>query len=1036
MKGSHGLKPKVIERKAYWLIAASLWDYGLIREWTLDDGVVVELPFHSFSEPYRVWRFKSTPGLGGGSWIIKFSIDGSGLLYINGKPYSGLDNAHTYVIVDGSISDIVVEATPPTIHGVHNWGIKFNYALYSRVAVDGFIVGLRLLALYDYVNSIRDEGLRREILSLAEEVLSPVNIRASHGQLAVAGMILHDSYWSPWTPRKELPHPRFDVYITRGLMGEGVLSGVIDDDPVHNGDLVNRMALDLWSRLEEGLAELKAKYRVEGVIHTVGHSHMDSAWLWPIEEAKRKVIRTNATVAYLASMRSDVIYIQSPAIHHHWLRDNTEVLEAVNQLARRGRWIPVGGMWVEGELQVVDGESIARQLLYGQRYYKETFGITTTIGWLPDNFGYPASLPQLLVDAGIKILFIQKVLWNDSTRFPYHLFLWEGIDGSQIPVQVIPDNVYAYNNPARPSHILEYWSNYNGRVKRVIYPYGYGDGGGGPTLEMIVNIDVARILPGLPAVVEGGLEELEEDVTRAAKALPRIRGELYLELHRGSYTTNARIKELTSKAESLLRSLDILEAMQTIKGHKHNDTRDYWKTLLLMEFHDILPGTGIKEVYDDAEKELGQVIEYAEGRIKHILHTFIDETGGCGLLVYNDASWPRSGVVSVDGYLDGCQRYGDSCLVYVDQVPPLGYAIGGMDWSQGEGVRVYERDGRFILDNGVVKAVIRSDTLLESLSMDGVEYLSEPSNRILAHIDEPAEWDAWDVEREAFKYYEELEVLEPPRITARGLLRSCVSYMVGRGDSWIRQDVCLDKGSPTLDYYTRVRWRERQVLLKAWFNPSIPNPRYYFEVPFGYIERGVDELRGPKFESPMLRWMAVQGEDRGLAIISASRHGVGYLDSGIGLSLLKRPLFPNPWSDDRIVELSYSIYPYKGSLEEAGVSRVAFEKWSPLKAIYRQCRGDTKPPEGIVYSLFNVEPSSGLIMSTVKVSEDGEGLVMRLYNPTSRWVKASIKVPSRVKEVYVTNVTELISQDKLNLMEAGVKVGLGPFKLLTLKFIL
>ncbi|MEB3773543.1 MAG: glycosyl hydrolase-related protein [Desulfurococcales archaeon] len=976
------VKPRLVERKGLWLIAASLIDPRPVP--IVLDGEPVNPPVYRASEPYREWVLDFT--VDATSWrhaVVKVKTSGSGLVRVDGETYVGLDNAHTYFIVPGGgVRRIQAVLTPPTIHGAHWGGLRIEYILASGVVLEAFRAGLRLLAVYDYVASLPRGWLRDEVLKALGEVLAGVRIRATIPQLVATSLLIYDSNWSPWTPRKELPPPRFDAYMMMGLHGLPPL-GIDSEEPPGPGE-VGELARQLWDTIEDALLRIRRRVRVDGVIHAIAHSHIDTAWLWPVEEGVRKVLRTNATIVYLSGL-GDIVYGQSPALHHKWLSVDEDLYRRVGGLIEGGRWIPLGGFLVEGDLQLVHGESIARQLLYGQMHYESGAGGRAVIGWLPDNFGYPASLPQLLRDAGLRVLVIQKVLWNDTTRFPYYAFKWRGLDGTEIPVQVIPDNVYAYNAPARPSHIKRYWEEYNGASKRLVYPYGYGDGGGGPTLEMVESLKAAEVLPGLPDIVHGGLEDLAEDLENSD--LPVYEGELYLELHRGAYTTNQEVKRLVYEAERALRTLDFIQAVKLAEGAGVKDSRGLWEVLLVAEFHDILPGTATREAVQGVMERLRSVVEEAS----RTLDEDLEQLTGCRSYVANPNPWRIGFVAEAAGRVDGCQDFMGKCLVWVD-APPLSVSTPRIT-EPGDEAYAFEEDGYVVLGNGYIRARIGPGGVVEDLTYKGARML-DWGNRYEAHIDEPPEWDAWDVERESLETYRR-PMEGRVEVVARGPLRACASARSSwSGIGSIDALVCIDAGSQSLDVRARIDWRSRGVLARAWFKPSIKG-RYYFEAPFGWVERGVSELEGPKYESPMQRWVSVNDGARGLILYSPQLHGVAYRRGELGLTLVKRPYFPNPWTDQGGVAVEYSVIPYNGGVEDLP-THIIYSKWGKPHAVVRGGCG-----REVLKRITMIDPP--LPVSTVKPWERGRGVVVRLYNNTRRTVETRIAWEG---EVYRGNILE------------------------------
>ncbi|MCE4611277.1 MAG: hypothetical protein F7B17_04825 [Desulfurococcales archaeon] len=1017
-------------RKAYEVMAYSIAGFTLIEE-VEAGGEVLSLPFEvraggccvelSFSvrEP--------SDGLRG---VVKVKASGSGLLLYNGEPLWGVDPAHTYFPLPNG-GKVTLLLTPTSHSGVDYGGVlRVEYLAVAEMDWSLFLAGLKLAYLYDYL-----KGFGREsYASLAErllEKLARVRVDAQPHQLAALGLLLLDSRWEVEgvpRPRKDLPGYRMEASYLAFKMGPSGVARAFKSGSPYNRAEASRMLGDL----EAIMSEVLEGPRAEGILYLVGHSHIDVAWLWSLREGRVKAAATIATAASL----SEEFPWASLALHTPYFLDILEesfpeLLGKVKRLVGEGKWSLVGGVYVEGDLQVVDGESLARQLLYGQRTFRKHIGRRALIGWLPDNFGYPASLPQLLAKAGIKALVIHKVMWGES-GFPLHAFRWRGIDGSEIPVLVIHDLRYNYNAPMKPSHLREYWESFKhrGEVPHV-YPYGYGDGGGGPTIEMSVAAGLVAKLPLMPRIVYGGLDRLAEELASQSHRLPLYEGELYLELHRGVFTTNVRVKDLVSRAEEALRASEIAASIsEALLGSKasRESLEGLWKRVLIAEFHDIISGTAIEDVYLEVVPTLENVIGEAEG----IVESSIGRSGE-GVAVFNALPWRRVSLVTLRGRAlkeVPCQKVGKHLLVLVE-APGLGvkgYRLGSectATWDGGKGL-VYVEDGggEITLGNGALEAVIDSEGRLASFRVEGREFLREPSAAFRVHSDEPAMWDAWDIDRIALSVWDDMKVSERPRLSLRGPLRSCVEYALSLRGSRARVSVCLDAYSPTLDYRVKLRIAGRKVLVKAWFYPRLSRDwKGLFEVPFGYIERDREELLGPKFEAPALRWAAAYDGRSSFLIASPMLHGYSFTEGSLGLSLLKRPLFPNPKTDEGLVEARFHVAARTGSpVEDSWAFRVALEKWSPLRAVYGG-------PSGGELSILKVSPEGRIMVSAFKPGEDG-GWVARLYNPLTEPVEAVLEPSFKYRRIVETTIDET---GKLG--DVGERFKIGGFEVKTLLFV-
>ncbi|MDW8010546.1 MAG: glycoside hydrolase family 38 C-terminal domain-containing protein, partial [Sulfolobales archaeon] len=693
-----------------------------------------------------------------------------------------------------------------------------------------------------------------------------------------------------------------------------------------------------------------------------------------------------------------------------------------------------------------DGESLVRQFLYGQRYFMSKFNRIARVGWLPDSFGFSGNLPQLMKLSGIEVFVTHKVVWNDTNEFPYHSFVWRGIDGTEIPTQVI---VLSYGEPLTPVSLRKYWERYRNKdlAPFLIYAYGFSNGGGGPTREMLELVELSNAVPDIPGVKHFNEVEYVEALREARDRLPVWSGEIYVEVHRGTYTTNLKIKELMAKAEIELLQAETISAVADVLKLRKADGSTLsalWKLLLFNQFHDIVSGSSIREVYDDSTKDLEYVIESSKLITRRTLEA-MDRHGLSrkNLVVFNTLPWRRRAIIEIEKsvgvpYSSGsaveCQDMGERLYVTVE-LPPLGYRV--MEFieapcTSNHGVSVYDRGNGVVLENeSVLLEIDRKGNIAFMKLKNAGDVFREPSNRLVAHVDKPGTWDAWDI-REDFLYGGvELETISEPRITVRGPLVSCVNFVKGFENSTIHQEICLHKNSPVVSVKSRFSWNSKGVLVKAWFTLKGGNVRAFFDIPYGVVEmstKAESTWDRARYEVPSLRWVDLVGEDASLAIIAPSRHGYSVREDRVGLSLLRSPTFPNPWSDLGVFETTYYLYPHVGNYEDAEVPRVSQE-------LLHVVRTATIGADTGEVSLLEVEPP--LVFGSLKLSEDSDGYIVRLFNPYGRSFKARVKVGpvvniSRVLEVDLLEVNVL---RELELREGTLEVELGPFKLVTLKFV-
>lgn len=1038
-----GIALRNVERRAFDLISASFARFEPISSWILEGFGEVKLPYTSEARPDRLYRFSArvrVPEASGGGlrWFLKIVASGNGRLVVDGSSAGGYDEAHTYYPITSGEHLVELLLSPRSMFGYHRWTLAFKDAYIVEAYWDAIKLGLRILALVDLVEKLSfDDPLRRDLEKLLEAVAAELWVSPSIQQIALAMSFLYEGPVTLYFQRGDLRRPYSDYLYLSGVYGVGVLKGLLKEPEASYTPIerVVRVAERASRVLEDGLSELRERYGKGGVVYAMGHAHIDAAWLWPRSETIEKVLRTFSSVVSLAKEYS-FTFVQSSAQYYEWVEERDEKLfKEVKRLVEEGRWIIVGGMWVESDTQLVDGESLARQFLYGQRYFLRKFGRLARIGWIPDSFGFSGNLPQLMAKSGIEVFVTHKVMWNDTNEFPYHAFTWRGIDGTEIPVQVL---ITSYSEPMTPSSVYRYWRLY--RQKSVapftIYSYGFGDGGGGPTREMLEYLELNSSLPGLPEVKSLCEDEYLERLREAPRSLPLWSGELYVEIHRGTYTTNVAVKSAMAEAEKSLFVAEALASIASIVSSYRVDKERLdrlWKLTLFNQFHDIIPGSSIKEVYDNAMEDLKTVIEESRRVVEEAVKSLVVGGVGRSLVVASAIPWSFRAVVEAPRGLGvpanvECQEHGDRIYIYVE-APPMG--VRGLLLASSQcraegGVEVVEGVGGVELRNSLVSIVVDDSGDIASLRLaDGLEILREPA-KLMAHMDKPGIFDAWDITEEFLHQGVELKLLEKPRVAVKGPLVSCVEVSKGFEGSKVIQQICLYKNSPVVEVKARLAWRNKGVLLKHWFRTTVNAVKAWYDIPFGVVERPTiveSSWDRAKFEVPAVRWADISDGEKGLAIIAPSRHGYSARDGDIGLSLIRSPMFLNPWSDVGDFEVTYYLYPHRGDYHQAEVPRVAREVvYKPLALVV----------EGFVRNVptLQVEPQR-VILTTLKPSEDGRGYVVRLYNPYKEPVAVSIRLGFKARRVVETDIIELKEGAEVARDMAAFNLEFKPFEIKT-----
>ncbi|PAZ11293.1 alpha-mannosidase [Streptomyces sp. SA15] len=753
----------------------------------------------------------------------------------------------------------------------------------------------------------------------------------------------------------------------------------------------------------------------------VGHAHIDSAWLWPIRETKRKTSRTFSNVTSLADEYDDFIFACSQAQQYEWVRDNyPHVWARIQDSVKKGQWAPVGGMWVEADGNLPGGEAIARQLIHGKRFFIEHFGVETKGVWLPDSFGYTAAYPQLAKLAGNEWFLTQKISWNQTNKFPHHTFWWEGIDGTRIFTHFPP--VDTYNARFSGEEMDRAVRNYSekGGGTRSLAPFGWGDGGGGPTREIMERARRLKDLEGSPKVV---VEHPDKFFAKAREEYPDApvwNGELYLELHRATYTSQARTKQGNRRSEHKLREAELWATTAALHApgysYPYEKLDRLWKTVLLHQFHDILPGSSIAWVHREAEAEYARVAEELEA----LTAEAIAALGAGGPRVFNTSPCDRSEVI----------RTADGTPAYVE-VP----ASGSAPLTDAEPPRPVKAEGR-VLDNGLVRVEVAEDGTLSSVYdlRANREVLAGRGNLLRLHTDLPNYWDAWDIDKHYKNRYTDL--LTPDSVEAvsqdplLGAIRVTRSF--GKG-STITQTITVRAGSPRIDFETDIDWHEAEKILKAGFPVDIRAPHSSAEIQFGHVQRPTHtntSWEAARFEVAGHRWVHIGEPGYGVAVINDSTYGHdvsrtvredGGTTTTVSLSLVRAPRIPDPEADQGRHRFVYSLLP-GADIEDAVAEGYALNL--PLRVA--DAAGAPEPVVAV--------DGEGVTVEAVKLADDESGdVVVRLYESRGGRAHGVLRTGFPLAGAQVTDLLERPLEDADIDGDGGIAVSLRPFQVLTLR---
>ncbi|MDG4825964.1 alpha-mannosidase [Asanoa sp. WMMD1127] len=737
-------------------------------------------------------------------------------------------------------------------------------------------------------------------------------------------------------------------------------------------------------------------------ISAVGHAHIDTAWLWPQRETVRKVARTAANVADLLDSDPDLVYAMSSAQQFAWLEEHRpEVFARIAAHVRSGRFVPVGGMWVESDTNMPGSEAMARQFVHGKRWFLEKFGIETREAWLPDSFGYSAALPQIVALSGTRWFLTQKISWNQTNRFPHHTFWWEGIDGTRVFTHFPPADTY--NGELTAAELAHAVRNFRdkGDATRSLLPFGHGDGGGGPTREMLARARRVADLEGSPRVaIEAPAAFFAAAEEEYGSRAPVWVGELYLELHRGTYTSQAATKQGNRRAEHLLREAELWCATATVRAgaaYPYDELDRLWKTVLLHQFHDILPGSSIAWVHREARTTYAAVASW----LSSLISSALAQLGGGGHeVLFNASPFARDGVPALGA------------------APPA--AVAGL-------VRTESRDGGgWFLDNGLLRVEVDERGLVVSVLdlLAGREVLAGPANLLQLHRDEPNQWDAWDVD----PFYRDV-VSAVDGVVELTLSDSTVRVSRAFGASTVLQEITLAAGARRVDFRVEVDWHEREKFLKVAFPLDVHTDRAEYETQYGHVTRPTHDNTSwdaARFEVCAHRWVRVAEPGYGVALVNDSTYGhdvrrvalpAGSTSSVVRLSLLRAPRFPDPETDQGRHTMSYALAP---GAAVADAVRAGYEINLPS----RVGRGPAVAPLVSVAS----SPPESVVIEAVKLADDRSGdVVVRLYESLGGRATATLAASFPVAGAVETDLLE---------RETGgsdLTLRLRPFQIVTLR---
>lgn len=807
------------------------------------------------------------------------------------------------------------------------------------------------------------------------------------------------------------------------------------------------------------------------IVTGVGHSHLDVAWLWPLSRTRKKAAQSFSNVLRLMEQFPEFRYTQSqPQLYQYVAEDHPQILEAVKARVAEGRWETIGGMWVEADCNITGGESLARQFLLGREYFLRTFGRRESpVLWLPDVFGYAWQLPQLIKRAGLEYFVTAKMSWNQFNRLPYDQFWWQGLDGTKILTNFITTSKpgwwgATYSADLTPEEIVTTWNEKQHKElhNEFLIPFGHGDGGGGPTRSMLAASREMREFAGLPKVQHGKVADYMASMERKSGShLPTWNGELYFELHRGTYTSQARSKRANRKCEVRLHDAEFLAAWAALRGDRpypHDPLRRAWELLCLNQFHDILPGASISQVYVDSMRDYTEIERIcAEVRADSLEALDRSMPSQADIAVYNPTSFERaevielstavldtaSGVSTLDGVVLATQATDRGTLVAVPAVEPYGYlalqsrpTAGDAPPTAAVAVAVASSQDAHTLENSMLRVTFDKAGDIVGLYDKRIDRELLPAgqraNQWQAFEDRPLDWDAWDLD---IFYDEKPWPVEPAAsvtVIERGPLRAGLEIRRRVLNSEIVQQVSMYGDSARVDFATRVDWKERHVVLKVAFPVDVLSPKATFDIQWGNVERPTHRNTSwdwARFESCAHKWVDLSEGGFGSSLLNDCKYGHDIRDNVIRLTILRGATFPDPQADLGEHQFTYSLFPHQGDWRN-GTVPAAYALNDPL--IARRVQGERTDTAGAAAGSLISASAGNVVIETIKQAEDGDGLIVRLYENERTSGPVALRAGFPVAAAHECNILEEHEAD-LDVQDRHVSLAMAPYQIATIR---
>ncbi|WP_175418080.1 glycoside hydrolase family 38 C-terminal domain-containing protein [Marinitoga sp. 1138] len=911
----------------------------------------------------------------------EFWFGGETLIKVDGKPYGEINEYHREIALPSGKHLIEAEVVPYNLFGRPSKAIferanliKINFEVKKLIR---YFTGISQImqntddtALIDELSDLIDKTFG--IISIPKETNTYLNsierMNLNYRQLS--------NIWS---------RPRFNKF------------------PGGNLDVSEALKY-----LELRLKDLRSKYPKIGNIYVTGHAHIDYAWLWPIEETKRKILRTFSNAVLLAEKFDKFTFTQSSAQMYEDI-EGSDLFEKIKELVEKGKWDPNGGMWVESDTKIPSIESLIRQFYYAQRFFKERFDKYTSVCWLPDVFGFSWILPQIIKQAKINYFFTTKLTWNEKNPFPYDICYWKGIDGTKVLYHSFYNPKGGYNGYLDAECAIKTFNNFRDRkiFDGTLLTYGYGDGGGGPSEEHMMDFEVTNNLPYVPELIPTTGDKFFRILNESIKdkEIPVWDNELYFEFHRATHFTQLNMKKYHKLLEDELFFAEYILAINNIEY----DFSDIWKKLLTREFHDIIPGSSIKEVYDEAVDTLKMEIK----NCKDIIDRNLNDSEECVLINYSNYNSDMYFESENEYNLPAQKTYDGRYIYEIESIP----SFSNRNLESGEPIiDNYKEDDDLILENEYYLVMVYNDGI-EIYDKKKDRNLFEGKGNVLTlYEDIPFAWGAWDID---YNYKKFGEILKAKKISVveSGKLRKVIKLEYEYETTKIIQYISLAKNSKRVDIKTEIDWHLRKKLLKAIFPIDVFSRYARFDISGGYITRPLHKnttYEQAMFEVYMHRWFDISEPDFGVAILNNGIYSTSIDNNVFGLSLIHGPIYPDLYADEGKHELMYSIMSHSNNIREINEEAEKINK--PLRILKKKVELKDK--------ILDFNP-----LKVVAVFKKDNNLIVRLVEVEGKRGMCKFNIKHMYNNVYLSNIL-LDEKHLLSENEFEYK----PFKIYTLIF--